>query len=230
MTGVQTCALPIWASRRFWDGDCFDQQHSVVSCNTHLGLKIQHGIVPVEEDGSAHLLVQADKNIFFQALDKDYVEVQRERTFVNFRPGETRSCIGCHERAQDAAQAGPAQPVVAALKREASLPGPQPGEVSGARPLSYAEDVQPVWDKHCVRCHGGEKTEGKLDLSGELTELFNRSYEEIMNRRLLQVIGENHPKAGNNHYLPPYSLGTYASKLREFIMPEHYEEIGRAHV
>jgi hypothetical protein len=212
-----------WAARRFWGGDDFDQQHSTVSCNAALGLRIQHGIVPVEDDGSAHLLVQADKNIFFQALDKDYVEVQRERTFVNYRPGEARSCIGCHEQAQTAGSTVSTQAVVAALRREASLPGPQPGEQSGARPLSYAEDVQPVWDKHCVSCHGGEKTEGKLDLTGELTRLFNRSYEEIMKRGLIPVIGENHPKSGNNHYLPPYSLGTYASKLQEFIKPEHYQ-------
>jgi len=90
-----------WGSRRFWKGDVYDQQHSVVTCDSHLGLKIQHGVVPVESDGSAHFLVQADKNIFLQALDKDFIEVQRERTFVNFRPGEVRSCVGCHEQAQD---------------------------------------------------------------------------------------------------------------------------------
>ena len=178
-----------WAARRFWGGDEFDQQHSVISSNAALGLRIQHGIVPVEDDGSAHLLVQADKNIFFQALDKDYMEVQRERTFVNYRPGETRSCIGCHEQAQNAGTTVSTQSVVTALKREASLPGPQPGEKSGARPLSYAEDVQPVLDKHCVSCHGGAKTEGNLDLSGKLTALFNRSYEELMKRRLTPIIG-----------------------------------------
>ena len=212
-----------WAARRFWGGDEFDQQHSVISSNAALGLRIQHGIVPVEDDGSAHLLVQADKNIFFQALDKDYMEVQRERTFVNYRPGETRSCIGCHEQAQNAGNSLTTQSVVAALKREASLPGPQPGEKSGARPLSYAEDVQPVLDKHCVSCHGGAKTEGNLDLSGKLTTLFNRSYEELMKRRLIPIIGENHPKAGNNHYLPPYSLGTHASKLLQYIKQDHYK-------
>jgi hypothetical protein len=210
-----------WAARRFWEGDVYDQQHSTVSCNTHLGLKIQHGIVPVEEDGSAHFLVEADKNIFFQALDKDYIEVQRERTFVNFRPGETRSCVGCHERAQEVSPTTKSNAVLA-LRREPSMPGPQPGETTGARPLAYEIDVQPVWDAHCVRCHGGEKTEGSLDLSGRLTELFNLSYENILRRRLIEVIGENHPKAGNNHYLPPFSLGTYASKLSKYLEPEHY--------
>jgi len=102
------------------------------------------------------------------------------------------------------------------------MPGPQPGERTGARPLSYAVDVQPVWETHCVSCHGGEKTEADLDLSGKLTRLFNRSYETIMKRKLIPIIGENHPKAGNNHYLPPYSLGTYASKLWKYLDKSHY--------
>jgi cytochrome c553 len=212
-----------WASRRFWGGDAYDQQHSVVTCNTHLGLKIQHGIVGVEEDGSAHFLVQADKNIFFQALDKDYVEVQRERTFVNFRPGEVRSCVGCHEQAQDVSRTTMPAAVVAALKRAPDTSRPQPGEKRGSRPLAYQVDVQPVWDAHCVRCHGGDKTEGKLDLTGELTKLFNRSYENIIKRKLISIIGENHPKSGNNHYLPPYSLGTHASQLAKYIDPQHYD-------
>jgi hypothetical protein len=211
-----------WASRRFWDGDVFDQQHSVISRRTHLGLKIQHGVVPVEDDGSAHFLVQADRNIFFQVLDENYIEVQRERTFVNFRPGELRSCVGCHEKAKDNSQAATHR-LPLALRREPSRPGPQPGEESGARPLAYAVDVQPVWDRHCTQCHGRDKKEGGLDLSGELTALFNRSYENIMSRRLIPVIGENHPKAGNNHYLPPYSLGTYASKLYKYLGEDHYD-------
>ena len=211
-----------WASRRFWGGDAYDQQHSVVSRNAHLGLKIQHGTVPVEADGSAHFLVQADRNIFFQALDANYVEVQRERTFVNYRPGEVRSCVGCHERPRElsAAIVGAA---TLALRRAPDEPGPQPGEVSGARPLAYEVDVQPVWDKHCVRCHGGEKTEGKLDLTGERTALFNRSYEAILSRKLIPILGENHPKAGNNHYVPPYRLGTYTSKLWKFLDEKHYD-------
>lgn len=210
-----------WAARRCWGGDVYDQQHSVITRDTHLGLKIQHGIVPVEPDGSAHFLVDADKNIFLQALDENFLEVQRERTFVNFRPGEVRACVGCHERAHEINQAAKTD-VPLALAREPSLPGPQPGEVSGARPLAYEVDVQPVWDRHCVSCHGGEKRDGDLDLSGTPTALFNRSYESILARRLIPVIGENHPKAGNNHYLPPYSLGTHASRLAQYLGTEHY--------
>ena len=55
------------------------------------------GVVPVEEDGSAHFYVPANRNIYLQALDGDYMELQRERTYVNYMPGERRSCVGCHE-------------------------------------------------------------------------------------------------------------------------------------
>ncbi|TWU39774.1 HzsA-related protein [Novipirellula artificiosorum] len=211
-----------WAARRFWEGDAYDQQHSSITCNTHLGLKIQYGVVPVEEDGSAHFLVEADKNIFFQALDANYQEVQRERTFVNYRPGEIRSCVGCHERANELSLTVAAQ-MPLALLRAPDLPGPQPGEKTGARPLAYESDVQPVLDKHCVRCHDDQKSEGDLNLSGELTKLFSRSYENILRRDLIPIIGENHPKSGNNHYLPPYSLGTHASRLKDYLVPKHYD-------
>lgn len=212
-----------WSARRTWDGDEFDQQHSVISLNTHLGLKVQHGIVPVEEDGSANFLVPADKNIFLQALDGNYREVQRERTFINYRPGEVRACIGCHERACDSPANREHITTLLALQSDPVLPGPQPGEISGARPLSYFEDIQPLLNRYCVECHNTEKADGKIDLSGTLTERFNVSYETLMNWNSFPVIRENHPKAGNNHYLPPYTLGSHASRLVKLLEKGHYD-------
>ena len=213
-----------WAARRRWGGDCYDQQHATISKDTNLGLRIQIGVVPVEKDGSAHFTVPADRNIFFQALDENYMEVQRERTSVNYRPGESRSCIGCHETPNDIVSAKTS--VVMALKRPPSKPGPQPGEKSGSRPIHYPTDVQPVLDKHCIKCHSprdGEKPKGNLDLSGTLTNLFSLSYENLLRERrrgrgrrrfdLFPTIGENHPKAGNIRYLPARSLGSHASIL-----------------
>jgi len=150
------------------------------------------------------------------------LEVQRERTFVNFRPGEIRACVGCHERPHEINPAAKTD-LPLALGRAPSRPGPQPGEVSGARPLAYEVDVQPIWDRHCVSCHGGDKPDAELDLSGAQTALFCRSYESILSRRLISIIGENHPKAGNNHYLPPYSLGSHASRLLKYLANDHYE-------
>ncbi len=213
-----------WSARRRWDGDTFDQQHSVVSLNAHLGLKVQHGIVLVEPDGSANFTVPADKNIFLQALDENFREVQRERTFVNYRPGEVRSCIGCHERASETPTLKEtARPL--ALQRLPDAPGPQPGETSGFRPISYIDDVQPVLDRHCVSCHNGTDSQGGINLEGTLTELFNRSYETLMNEKVFPTVGENHPKAGNNHYMPPYSLGSHASRLVKLLDDGHYDVV-----
>jgi hypothetical protein len=55
------------------------------------------GMVPVEEDGSAHFKVPADQTVYFQALDENYLELRRMRSNVTFRAGESRGCIGCHE-------------------------------------------------------------------------------------------------------------------------------------
>ena len=212
---METLPRP-WAARRRWDGDSRYQQHAVVSMNTHLHVKRLHGIVPVEEDGSAHFRVPADKNLFFQALDADLMEVQRMRTFVNFRPGERRSCIGCHEERKWA----PALKPVLALRRAPHDPAPQPGETA-PRALYYPTDVQPILDKHCLACHNAEKREGNLDLSGELTELFNRSYENILSKELVAVWRENDPKTGEAAPIPPYTLGSHASRLITLIREGH---------
>ena len=77
--------------------DASPGQMVAISLYTHLSVKVLHGVVPVEKDGSAYFAVPADRNIFFQALDADFMEIQRMRSFVNFQPGERRTCIGCHE-------------------------------------------------------------------------------------------------------------------------------------
>jgi len=214
---METLPRP-WAARHSWDGDTRYQQHAVVSMNTHLHVKRLHGIVPVEEDGSAHFRVPADKNIFFQALDADFMEVQRMRTFVNFRPGERRSCIGCHEMRRWAPGAKP----VLALRHPPHDPAPQPGETA-PRPIYYPTDVQPILDRYCLACHNAEKPDGDLDLSGELTELFSRSYENLVGKQkgLVAVCRENDPKTGDAAPIPPYTLGSHASRLIRLIREGH---------
>jgi hypothetical protein len=206
-----------WAARRFWDGDIFDQQHAVLTLETHLGLKVQHGIVPVYEDGSAHFVVPADKNIFLQVLDENFMEVQRERTYVNYRPGEVRACIGCHERNKDVPASG--NESILALQDPPHAPGPQPGELTGARPLYYPTDVQPILDKHCIKCHSEERPEADLILTGEMTEYFSRSYENLLDRdrRLMPIFSENGDKKHTADYIPALSMGSHASRLIDIV-------------
>jgi hypothetical protein len=224
-----------WAARcKDLMADEYDQQHIVISKDTHLALKVQHGIVPVEADGSANFVVPADANIFLQALDADCLAVQTERTFVDYRPGEIRACIGCHETPESAMRQGglkrgseKEQPL--AFRRTPSRPGPQPGEKDGHRILHYPSDVQPIFDRLCVSCHGNaEKLAGGLDLRGTPTKKFCASYESLVPERrkgsqnrdpglLGVVIGENHPKTGNVEYLPAGSLGARTSVLAAML-------------
>ena len=212
---METAARP-WSARRFWDGDSAYQQHAVVSMNTHLHVKRTYGVVPVEPDGSAHFRVPAKKNLFFQALDEDFMEVQRMRTFVNFQPGETRRAS-----AATSSDTGRRRPSAwPRCERPADAPAPQPGD-TGPRPIYYATDVQPILDKHCVECHNADRTDGNLDLSGEMTTLFCRSYENLVSRDWVKVFRENDPKTGDASPIPPYTLGSHASRLVQLIRQGH---------
>lgn len=205
-----------WSARRTYGGDLYDQQHACLTQDTHLGLKVLHGVVPVAADGSACFTVPSDRALYFEALDADFMEVQRMRTYINVRPGEQRACVGCHA---DGHHAPPdARP---AARRAPDAPGPQPGEVA-PRPLDYASDVQPLLDRHCASCHNADKPDGGLVLTGEPTLLWNRSYEALLAKRLLPVISENHPPLGSTELLPPFSLGSHAAKLTLVVKQGHY--------
>ncbi|MDY0166547.1 MAG: hypothetical protein RBS80_08380 [Thermoguttaceae bacterium] len=213
-----------WTARRFWPDDITNGQNAAISLGAHIFVTVLHGVVPVEEDGSAHFTVPACRSVFFQALDENYMELERMRTFVNLQPGEARGCIGCH---QPRNEAPPARPPLA-MRRPPALPRPQPGDATVPRPLHYPADVQPILDAHCVRCHGGEKPEGNLVLTGELTTFFSRSYEEIMRRNLIAYIQEfvgADPEAQKGYVEPlgPKALGSHASPLVHILRKGHHE-------
>jgi hypothetical protein len=213
-----------WGARRFYKPnytqDEYDQQHVTISKDTHLGLKIQHGVVTVEDDGSARFLVPAERNIFLQALDADFKAIQTERTYVNYMPGEVRSCIGCHESTSQAPRTGERN-TPKAMKRAAEKPYAQAGESSAAKMLSYAHHVQPVWDKHCISCHNASNAKGGLNLSGTETRLFNESYENLVperrkvgGNRVRNISNDSLSVGGNDYYIAADgSYFTVASKI-----------------
>jgi hypothetical protein len=195
--------------------------HLAVSWNGHIWVAVLHGIVPVAADGSACFQVPAGRNLFFQALDQDFMEIQRMRTFVNFLPGESRSCIGCHEHRT---QAPASRPALAVPQPPVTL-APQPGDL-GPRPLYYPTDVQPIFDRHCVRCHHAQAPQAPPDLGGQLTTLFNRSYENLLQGPWINTIREWN---GGNYAMmhadaaPPYTYGSHRSRLVDLLRRGHYE-------
>jgi len=132
------------------------------------------GTVPVEPDGSAYFRAPARKPLYFQAVDDDGRAIQTMRSVTYLQPGERRSCIGCHE----GPNAAPAGSVTLATRRSASRLQPGP---DGTQPMSFPRLIQPILDRHCARCHDGGEGPGqsKLALTGEPTELFNRSYDNL---------------------------------------------------
>jgi len=193
-------------------GDGAGLQASAVGHKSDVHLKKIHGIATVRADGSACFTVPANKNLFFQALDEDYMELQRMRTSVNLMPGEKRSCIGCHELRRKAPKLS-VRPQAVAHRSEALYP--QPGD-TGPRMVHYAQDVQPILDKHCIGCHGDKAPKGNLDLTGELTKLWNRSYENLSNKRLINHLNGGYG-ASNVRNTPPLAFGSHRSKLVERI-------------
>ena len=64
----------------------------------HAGLEaIELGTVPLSPDGSFFVEVPADTPIAFQMLDGEGRPQLNEMSWIFVRPGETKSCIGCHE-------------------------------------------------------------------------------------------------------------------------------------
>jgi hypothetical protein len=160
--------------------------------------------------------VPADKNIYFEALDENYMELQRKRTYINYKPGEKRTCIGCHELRQFS----PSNKPIKALSMEPVRPHAQPGETA-PRTIHFVADVQPVLDKYCISCHNDDDEAGDLVLTGELTEMYNVAYENIMDKDLVRTVSEN-DDFEDTEPLPPKSLGSHASKFITTIVDGHY--------
>jgi len=210
-----------WAVRKRWDGDRDGMAHSAIG-QGFLGLKAQYGVVPVETDGSAQFYVPAERNIYFQALDANYLAVQTERTYVQYMPGERRACIGCHETPNMTSPPMTGTPL--AMLRPPSRPGPQRGQTDAKRLFDYDRQIQPILDKHCTKCHGGAKPKAKLVLTGESKGVYSVSYGNLISlgNGKKQVLGnrrlrnENVGSAGIE-YMPPYALGALTSPLAAML-------------
>ncbi|MCB9784846.1 MAG: hypothetical protein H6751_17895, partial [Candidatus Omnitrophica bacterium] len=172
------------------------------------------GIVPVEEDGSAHFYAPAGKVLYFEILDENFNEIQRMRSVVQLQPGEKRSCIGCHEHRQMAPPN--LRKPLASGPRELDTPS------WGGKPFSYQEIVQPVLEKHCVSCHNA-KTKETLNLSGQQDEQgIPASYRTLVSQGWVHYCdcGWN---SGGCEKLEPLTFGTVKSKVGDVLNAGHYE-------
>ena len=167
------------------------------------------GTVPVEPDGSAYLEVPALRPVFFVALDANDASIKRMQSFVSVMPGERTSCSGCHERRTDTPRI---RPDLLATRRAPSRIEPFEGIPDV---LDFTRDVQPILDRHCVRCHDG-KHAGRPDLTGRLRSRYAKWPESYA--ALFRQVAEGRNADGNR---APRTIGTSASPLMRRINGGH---------
>ena len=130
-------------------------------------------------------------------------------------PGEVNGCIGCHEDRLSVPSAMGPKPL--ALKK---VPVKMNGWMGKApRNFSFMEQVQPILDKSCVRCHDfDQKNRDKLVLAKDKNPFFNAAYVNLYVKKEITLIG-----GGPAQIQEPYSWGSHASKLTKVIEGNHHD-------
>ncbi len=175
--------------------------------------KATHGLVPIEEDGSATFNVPAGKVLYFELLDEKFNEIQRMRSVVQLQAGEKRSCIGCHESRRTT----PLPYQVIATRNKPVNPVPPPW---GAGPFSYQKVVQPVWNTHCISCHDANDKQG-FNLAGTLDkEKVPASYRTLISGGWVHYF--NCHWNLRHHEAKPKTFGSFKSKLWPILDTGHH--------
>ena len=116
-------------------------------CTDQTIYKVSLGAMPVAADGSAAFAVPAGMPLQLQAVDAHGKAVMTMRSFVHAQKGELQGCIGCHEPRTRAS--------APTAVRRTVLDEPRPEvELGYEGPLSYVRTVEPIFNRHCISCHG----------------------------------------------------------------------------
>lgn len=170
------------------------------------------GTVPVEADGSAYFEAPAGRQLFFVALDEHDMSVKRMQSWTSVMPGETMSCVGCHEHRTGSPEVARGQPL--AFARGPSRIEKFDGQCDVA---DFNRDIQPILDRNCVSCHNPQKYDGGLTLAGDIGPHWSISYFSLLAHRLV-VDGRN--GLGNQ---PPRTIGSGASSIFKYLDGSHYD-------
>ena len=202
--------------KRYWstspNSDWSAQGRQNPGINWHsFEVKLIHGTVPVEKDGSAFFSVPSDRFVYFQLLDEKGMMIHSMRSGTVIQSGETTGCIGCHE---DRLMAPLVKSMPLALQKD---PVQLNGWYGEPRKFGYMAEVQPVFDRNCVSCHDFGRPAGeKLNLAADLNLIFNTSYNELWRKGYIDVVG-----GGPAEIKQACSWGSHASKLTRVLLNEH---------
>jgi len=228
----------------------FGYQFPLVSCGATYAPKKVWGFADVDEDGSAAFQVPSEVPIYFLALDGEGRALQRMRSFTHMMPGEVQGCVGCHaDRSAAASHSGQGVP----LRR---TPQKLRAPAWGVKGFSYPEVVQGVFDRNCIKCHNEREQPGNVDLTGDMTDFFNVSYDILARTGTQSENGWIHhgspvgPRGDAARGMSPYAewiwtingaghnvleiaprrWGSPASKLADIIRSGHPDKDGKPRV
>ena len=155
---------------------------------------------------------------YMQALDENGVAVQTMRSATYVHPGETLTCLGCHEGRFNTSQNENSPPPVA-FTREPSDIKP---EMDGTNPFNYPRLIQPILDRKCVECHAREAANGKtFELSaGTQDQYFSTSYINL--RPYVYVNGNGNANPDAPVKFQPHSGGAWNSFAPAKTMPGQF--------
>lgn len=183
--------------------------HDIIANEGSWDVKRIHGTVPVEEDGSALFKVPANRPMAIQPLDKDGKAIALMRTWFTVMPGETQSCVGCHE---GQGMSPTFKPAMASRKRPSEIKQ----FIAGVRGYSFTRDVQPVLDKYCAGCHDGKRADiPDFSRGPAVIKKFPRAYLELS-----KYVRRGGPEC-NQNMLIPMEFYSDTSELMQILRKGH---------
>ena len=180
--------------------------HYAIGMEGPWDVRILHGTVDVEKDGSCMFEV-----------DEEGRALQMMRSWLVGMPGETISCIGCHENQN---MSPPAVAPVASQKKPQQI---QPW-YGPPRGWSFDRELQSVLDRKCVGCHNGE-TKASNAMGQRIPDFtyrprvwngFSGSY-----IALHPYVRRNGPE-GDYHVLTPLEFHVSTSDLYQILKKGHH--------
>jgi hypothetical protein len=205
--------------------------------NTTWDVKEILGDVEIHADGSALFEVPAMESIYLQVLDARGRVIQTTRSWDTLRPGETKGCIGCHDKAN--ANFHPyGDNATMAWKHGVQKLRPFHGPTRG---FSFRNEIQPILDSKCVSCHDASADAAPPDLR-DITVDGNNTNQRAWSKSYLNLLEATYDEKQHNWIgdpdkglvrwihkqsrpteLPPYHAGAARSPLLDMIDEGHHE-------
>jgi hypothetical protein len=197
-----------------------------------------YGEVDVQRDGSFLAQVPANVPVHMQVIDKFAISVANEDIWVSGRPGEQRTCGGCHESRSETNPIMPGQ-TMAQVLGPMNLDVPRASRISTdysygkVRGVPWDKAIQPMLTAKCVSCHDGDATKMGTNDKGE-TVPVNRQFTvmdittgtmqtftfDLRGDPLPVTVGEKMSGAYTASYISIFGLGEMLGEDNVMITPK----------